>query len=540
MNAPLDEPAAPDDVDPERHRSADAPALVGVDVRPGDRAPGGRRRVPQARPAPDGPQPGDVRRRDRQRRHHAPVHPRRGTARPRPTTSSPGWSRRGCGSPCCSPTSPRRWPRAAARRRPTRCARRASETVARVRQADGTIERGAVDASSQVGDRVRRRRRRDHPRRRRRRRGHRDGRRVGHHRRVGAGHPRVGRRPLRRSPAARGCSPTRSSCSITSEAGRDLPRPDDRARRGREPAEDAERDRPQHPARRAHDHLPARGRDAAAVRRSTRAPQQSIIVLVALLVCLIPTTIGALLSAIGIAGMDRLVQRNVLAMSGRAVEAAGDCSTLLLDKTGTITLGNRQAAEFLPVPGRRPSSELAEAAQLSSLADETPEGRSIVVLAKERYGLREPRAARAPTLVPFTAQTRMSGRRHRGPVDPQGRGRLGAALGRRSRAARVPHELDPIVDGIAKQRRHAARRRRRRPRPRRHPPQGHREGGHRRALRRAAAHGHPHGDDHRRQPAHRGGDRRGGRRRRLPRRGDARGQDGADQARAGRAARSSR
>src|ERR1041384_5466259 len=114
----------------------------------------------------------------------------------------------------------------------------------------------------------------------------------------------------------------------------------------------------------------------------------TMVVLVALLVCLIPTTIGALLSAIGIAGMDRLVQRNVLAMSGRAVEAAGDVSTLLLDKTGTITLGNRQASEFLPVPGVG-EEELADAAQLSSLADETPEGRSIVVLAKERYGLRE-------------------------------------------------------------------------------------------------------------------------------------------------------
>jgi potassium-transporting ATPase ATP-binding subunit len=134
------------------------------------------------------------------------------------------------------------------------------------------------------------------------------------------------------------------------------------------------------------------------------------IVLVALLVCLIPTTIGALLSAIGIAGMDRLVQRNVLAMSGRAVEAAGDVNTLLLDKTGTITLGNRQATDFLPV-GDVPIDQLADAAQLSSLADETPEGRSVVVLAKSRYGLRE----RAPgelshaTWVAFTAQSRMSG-----------------------------------------------------------------------------------------------------------------------------------
>ncbi|MCX4965344.1 potassium-transporting ATPase subunit KdpB [Streptomyces sp. NBC_00654] len=138
--------------------------------------------------------------------------------------------------------------------------------------------------------------------------------------------------------------------------------------------------------------------------------EQSMIVLAALLVCLIPTTIGALLSAIGIAGMDRLVQRNVLAMSGRAVEAAGDVSTLLLDKTGTITLGNRQAAEFVPVKGVT-EAELADAAQLSSLADETPEGRSVVVLAKEKYGLRERHQgelAHAEWVV-FTAQTRMSG-----------------------------------------------------------------------------------------------------------------------------------
>ncbi|MGW1076176.1 potassium-transporting ATPase subunit KdpB, partial [Streptomyces sp. NPDC002537] len=138
--------------------------------------------------------------------------------------------------------------------------------------------------------------------------------------------------------------------------------------------------------------------------------EQSLVILVALVVALIPTTIGALLSAIGIAGMDRLVQRNVLAMSGRAVEAAGDVNTLLLDKTGTITLGNRQAAEFLPVGGVG-ADELADAAQLSSLADETPEGRSVVVLAKEKYALRartEGELEQA-TFVPFTAQTRMSG-----------------------------------------------------------------------------------------------------------------------------------
>jgi K+-transporting ATPase ATPase B chain len=136
---------------------------------------------------------------------------------------------------------------------------------------------------------------------------------------------------------------------------------------------------------------------------------QSVFVLISLLVCLIPTTIGGLLSAIGIAGMDRVVQRNVLAMSGRAVEAAGDVDTLLLDKTGTITLGNRRATELVPAPGVK-EEDLADAAQLASLADETPEGRSIVVLAKEKYGLRgRELSSYAATFIPFSAQTRMSG-----------------------------------------------------------------------------------------------------------------------------------
>ena len=174
--------------------------------------------------------------------------------------------------------------------------------------------------------------------------------------------------------------------------------------------------------------------------------RQDLIVLAALLVCLIPTTIGALLSAIGIAGMDRLVRHNVLALSGRAVEAAGDCSTLLLDKTGTITLGNRQAADFLPLPGVT-ERQLAEAAQLSSLSDETPEGRSIVVLAKQRFELREHRMAGA-RLIPFTAQTRMSG------VDLDGRSiRKGAAEAIRrfilDGGGETPPELDELVDGIA-------------------------------------------------------------------------------------------
>jgi K+-transporting ATPase ATPase B chain len=175
---------------------------------------------------------------------------------------------------------------------------------------------------------------------------------------------------------------------------------------------------------------------------------QRIITLVALLVCLIPTTIGALLSAIGIAGMDRMVQRNVLAMSGRAVEAAGDCSTLLLDKTGTITLGNRQAAAFVTLPGVS-EAELADAAQLSSLADETPEGRSIVVLAKERYGLRE-REMVGAELIPFTAQTRMSG------VVIDGRDvRKGAADSVKRYVEElggvIPPELDMEVEAIATQ-----------------------------------------------------------------------------------------
>ncbi|MDN3264161.1 potassium-transporting ATPase subunit KdpB [Streptomyces sp. CSDS2] len=175
----------------------------------------------------------------------------------------------------------------------------------------------------------------------------------------------------------------------------------------------------------------------------------TMVVLVALLVCLIPTTIGALLSAIGIAGMDRLVQRNVLAMSGRAVEAAGDVSTLLLDKTGTITLGNRQAAEFVPVRGAT-EAEVADAAQLSSLADETPEGRSVVVLAKEKYGLRERHRGElvGAEWVAFTAQTRMSG------VDVDGRKvRKGATASViawvEERGGRVAQDADRIADRIS-------------------------------------------------------------------------------------------
>ncbi len=183
----------------------------------------------------------------------------------------------------------------------------------------------------------------------------------------------------------------------------------------------------------------------------SRGTPITITVLVALLVCLIPTTIGGLLPAIGIAGMDRLIRRNVIALSGRAVEAAGDVDVLLLDKTGTITLGNRQATEFVPAPGVD-ERELAEVSQLASLADETPEGRSVVVLAKDKYGLRKGTADGPPRgvrFIPFSAQTRMSG------IDMDGLSiRKGAADAIASWVQQqnktVPPELTAIVDNIAR------------------------------------------------------------------------------------------
>jgi K+-transporting ATPase ATPase B chain len=172
-------------------------------------------------------------------------------------------------------------------------------------------------------------------------------------------------------------------------------------------------------------------------------------VLIALLVCLIPTTIGALISAIGIAGMDRLVQHNVLAMSGRSVEAAGDVDTLLLDKTGTITMGNRQATEFLPLNGIS-EGELADAAQLASLADETPEGRSIVVLAKEKYSIRGRELAQKDAVfMPFTAQTRMSGINYNGREIRKG---AADAIARyvSGNGGGVPAELQSAVDRVSR------------------------------------------------------------------------------------------
>ena len=229
----------------------------------------------------------------------------------------------------------------------------------------------------------------------------------------------------------------------------------------------------------------------------------SLTVLVALLVCLIPTTIGGLLSAIGIAGMDRMIRKNVIAMSGRAVEAAGDVDVLLLDKTGTITLGNRQATAFIPADDVT-VEELADAAQLASLADETPEGRSIVVLAKEKFGIRErdvhALGARVRALLGPDPDER---RRLRRAPDPQGRRR-------RHRSLRPGGRRDGFRPGwnppSPRSRRAAAHRwswRMAGARAGRDSPQGRGQGRHQGAVRRAPRDGHQDGDDHRRQPAHR-------------------------------------
>ena len=239
---------------------------------------------------------------------------------------------------------------------------------------------------------------------------------------------------------------------------------------------------------------------------------QTIFVLVSLLVCLIPTTIGGLLSAIGIAGMDRLIQHNVLAMSGRAVEAAGDVNTLLLDKTGTITLGNRQATTFIPLAGVE-EKELAEAAQLSSLADETPEGRSIVVLAKEKYGLRgRELAPHAATFIPFTAQTRMSG------VDFDGREvRKGAADAIEKYVSSfgnsIPKELSEIVERVSKAGGTPLVVSADKATPWCHSPERHHQGGNGRAVQSNATDGNPNGNDYGRQPVDSRHDRSRSRRR---------------------------
>lgn len=231
----------------------------------------------------------------------------------------------------------------------------------------------------------------------------------------------------------------------------------------------------------------------------------TVAVLVSLLVCLIPTTIGGLLSAIGIAGMDRVMQHNVLAMSGKAVEASGDVDTLLLDKTGTITLGNRQAVEFIPVKGVT-EAELADAAQLSSLADETPEGRSITVLAKQKFQLRGREVAEPEAhFIPFSAYTRMSG------VNLDGRwlrkGATDAILDFvKEQGGQVPTDFMAISDRISRTGGTPPGGGGWRADVRGCAPQGHRQRGHEEPPRPTPRHGHPLRDDHRRQPANRCGD----------------------------------
>ena len=265
-------------------------------------------------------------------------------------------------------------------------------TLRKTGRDDGHVRRTGRDvveepsSQLQVGDLCVVVGRRGDPRRRRGRRGHRLGRRVGHHRRVGPGHPRVRRRPLgghRRHPVLSDQIVVR----ITAKPGETFLDRMIALVEGAEPAEDAERDRAQHPARRADDHLPAGRGDAAAVRHLLRR-RAGVIVLVALLVCLIPTTIGALLSAIGIAGMDRLVQRNVLAMSGRAVEAAGDVVDAAARQDRHDHPRQPPGGRVPPVPGVDETSWPSRPAA-SSLADETPEGRSIVVARQGALRARE-------------------------------------------------------------------------------------------------------------------------------------------------------
>ena len=249
----------------------------------------------------------------------------------------------------------------------------------------------------------------------------------------------------------------------------------------------------------------------------------SVAVLVSLLVCLIPTTIGGLLSAIGIAGMDRVMQHNVLAMSGKAVEAAGDVNSLLLDKTGTITLGNRQAVEFLAITGVT-DEELADAAQLSSLADETPEGRSVVVLAKEKYGLRGRHIPEhEASFIPFSAYTRMSG------VDFEGRElRKGATEAIcsfvKEHGGDVPGYFQEMSDRISRNGGTPLAVCDGQPAARHHSSEGHRQGRNEGAHRAASPHGHSQHHDHGRQPVDRRRHRRRSRRGRFSGAGHAQGQ----------------
>ena len=315
-----------------------------------------------------------------------------------------------------------------------------SDTYRAMLRDDGT-RRAHHQHDVAQGRPLRRRGGRDHSGRRRRDRRRGDRRRVGDHRRIGAGHSRIGRRPQRGYRAARACSPTRIVVRVTANPGERF------LDRMIALVEGAQRQKT--PNEIALSILLAGLTIIFLIAVATLAPfsiyagaHQSVTVLIALLVCLIPTTIGGLLSAIGIAGMDRVMQRNVLAMSGRAVEAAGDVDTLLLDKTGTITLGNRQAVEIIAAPGID-AQRSPRAAYLSSLADETPEGRSIVALAQQA-GAREGRSAAGATLRPVQrvhAHERPRPRRRN--EDSQGRARRGRSRGCASSGGTPSTELSP-------------------------------------------------------------------------------------------------
>src|SRR5215211_7731982 len=360
--------------------------------------------VRQARPAADDQEPRDVRGRDRGRAGHLHLRPRSGHGRREPRLHVPDYS------VAVVHRAVRQF-RGGRRRRPRQDAggiaqedadRKQGQAAGRLRQ-----ELPAGVGHQPQGWRCRAGgSRRQHPQRWRGDRGRCVRQRGRDYRGIRARDSRIRRRPFggdRRHPGAIGLDPR----SHHRGAGLDFHRPHDQAGGRRRAAEDAERDRAQYPARGPDHHLRVCDGDNPEL-RGIRRWLDLVIVLVALFVTLIPTTIGALLSAIGIAGMDRLVRFNVLAMSGRAVEAAGDVDTLLLDKTGTITLGNRQATEFLPVNGVN-ERDLADASQLASLSDETPERRSIVVLAKEKYNIRgREMAPLHAKFTPFSAYTRIS------------------------------------------------------------------------------------------------------------------------------------
>ena len=370
--------------------------------------------------------------------------------------------RRSSGSPCCSPTSPRRWPRAGARRRRRRCARPAARPSARVAAPTASSRRSP---SSQLHDRrpVRRQRRRGDPRRRRRRRGHRHRRRVGHHRRVGARHPRVRRRPLgrhRRHPGA----VRRDRRAHHGQAGRDVPRPHDRPRRGRRPPEDAERDRPVDPARRAHDHLPAGRRDAAAVRhlQRRRAADHR-----ARRPARLPHPDDHRRPAVG--------HRHRRHGPPRAAQRAGDVGP---GRRGRRRRDHAAARQDRHDHLRRPPGRRAAPRPRRHRGRA---GRGGAGLQPGRRDARGPldrrvRQAAATGLEPSRRPRRRAGavhgpdpderdglpgrRRRTGAIGPQGRRRDRAADGRADAGGAVPLELGPLVDAISTRRRHAARRHR--------------------------------------------------------------------------------